>query len=335
MSNQTVEGFRLSIQQERIWSLQSGTVAPFWVESAIAIEGPLDAEKLHAEIRRVVQRHEILRTVFHRQTGLKAPFQVILDAPDFVWQAADLSALNENAQREEIEKLVNSRDSGFDLEQGPVLTVVLTKTAPQRHRLVLSLPALCADLKTMQNLTTEIFQAYLEGHDAAGEVMQYADVAEWQQELLASEESRAGRDYWRDYCRKNDFPTLVSVLSPFEKKSPGKFAPDTVVKEVDLHSLDKQAGASLRDFLLACWQVFLARMTGRPRITLRCYFEGRNQAELSGAVGAFANHLPLESNCSNDIAFQAVLEQVQRDSSAFRSWQESFSWSNAGLTDRK
>jgi len=333
MSNQTVEGFRLSIQQERIWSLQSGTVAPFWVESEIAIEGPLDVERLHAAIRQVVQRHEILRTVFHRQTGLKAPFQVILESPNFSWQTSDLSGLNENAQREDIERLVNTRDSGFDLEKGPALNIVLAKAAQQRHRLVLSLPAMCADLKTMQNLSAEIFQSYAEGDDAAGEVMQYADVAEWQQELLASEESRAGRDYWRDYCRKIDFPTLVSVLSPFEKKSAGEFAPDAVVKEVDLHSLDTRAGASLQDLLLACWQVFLSRMTGRPRITSRCQFEGRNHAELSGALGAFANHLPLESNCSNDIAFQAVLEQVQRDSSAFRSWQESFSWSNAGLTE--
>ena len=57
----------------------------------------------------------------------------------------------------------------------------------------------------MQNLITEIFQVYVDGHDAPGEVMQYADVAEWQQELLASDESKAARDYWRDYCRKIDF----------------------------------------------------------------------------------------------------------------------------------
>ena len=131
MSNQTVEGFRLSTQQERIWSQQSGTAAPFWVECEIAIEGPLDAEKLHASIRRVVQRHEILRTVFHRQTGLKAPFQVILQSPDFAWQTADLSGLNENQRRTKIEKLVNTRDSGFDLEKGPALNVVLAKAAPQ------------------------------------------------------------------------------------------------------------------------------------------------------------------------------------------------------------
>ena len=106
-----------------------------------------------------------------------------------------------------------------------------------------------------------------------------------------------------------------------------------MVKQVDLHSLDRRGGASLQDFLLACWQVFLSRMTGRPRITSSCQFDGRNHAELSGALGAFANYLPLESDCSNDIAFKAVLEQVQHDSADFRNWQESFSWSNAGLDD--
>ena len=46
---------------------------------------------------------------------------------------------------------------------------------------MLSLPSLCADLKTMEVLGREIIREYTGGVDEAEEVMQYADVAEWQQ----------------------------------------------------------------------------------------------------------------------------------------------------------
>ena len=220
MSNQAVAGFRLSTQQERIWSQQSRTEATFWSECELVIEGPLDAERFREAIRRVVQRHEILRTVFHRQAGVKVPFQVIRESSDFAWRMADLTGLDEDTQRAQMGKLVSSQHSGFDPENGPDLHVVFARVASLKFLIVLSLPALCADLGTMQNLGSEISEAYTLGFDSADEVMQYADVAEWQQELLASDESKPARDYWRDYCRRIDFSAQESLLASFERKAP-------------------------------------------------------------------------------------------------------------------
>ena len=78
--------------------------SPFWAECELLVEGPLDAAKLQEAVGVVVTRHEILRTVFHRQTGLKLPFQVILESPDFAWQSVDLTGLDEAAQGEKIRR---------------------------------------------------------------------------------------------------------------------------------------------------------------------------------------------------------------------------------------
>ncbi len=86
-----------------------------------------------------------------------------------------------------------------------MLHVLLATLAPQRHTIVLSLPVLCADLRTMQNLVDEIGSAYSVGLAGEDDVMQYADIAEWQRELLASDDTRAGREFWRDYFRKLDY----------------------------------------------------------------------------------------------------------------------------------
>lgn len=335
MSNPTVAGFRLSNQQERVWSQQTGCAPPFWAECELVVEGPLDAAKLQAAICEVVGRHEILRTVFHRQTGLKLPFQVILESADFAWQVVVLVGVDEETQRDELAAIVSKRDADFDLEKGPVLQVVLAETGPRRHTLVLSLPVLCADLRTLQNLAGEIARSYAGDSSAADEVMQYADVAEWQQEMLASDESKPARDYWRDYCRKIDFNALDSALAGFEKKAAGEFAPAVVAKQVDLKSLGSRAGASLPDFLLACWAAFLSRMTGSPGIIVGCQFDGRNYAELASALGAFAKYLPLDANCAESTKFKVLLVQVQRDTADFRNWQDSFAWSNLLATGQE
>ncbi len=333
MSSESVAGFRLSTQQERLWSQLGGQGSPFWTECELLIEGDLDAAKLEKAVRTVVARHEILRTVFHRQSGLKLPFQVILEVPDFAWQMADLSGLDESEQRDQLRALVVERDAGFDWEKGPALHIVLATLASQKHVLVLSLPSMCADLRSMQNLAGEIGRAYANEVSEGDEVMQYADVAEWQQELLTSDETKPGRDYWRDYCRKLDLASVGSILSMFERKAVADFLPDVVVKEVEAAELTKQPDSSLQDFLVACWQVFLSRVTGRTSITVGCQLDGRNHPELENALGVFSKYLPLGSTFAEGTSFDSLYQQVTRDLRDFRNWQDSFSWSNAGLTD--
>ncbi len=331
MSNQTVAGFRLSIQQDRTWSQYAGEGWPFWAECELHVSGDLDPAKLRDAIREIVSRHEILRTVFHRQAGMKVPFQVIQDTPDFVWRAADLSGLDEEARDKELRSLVNQQKAAYDLEKSPPLEVALVKSGLGEHILILSLPALCADLRTLEVLSRQIMQEYAGTSHAADEIMQYADVAEWQQELLASEESKAGRDYWRDYCKLIDLPALSTTLAGFHKKGSGQFVQETVLRQVELSRLGSRPSASLPEFLLAGWEAFLSRMTGRPSVTVGCYFDGRSYAELAGAFGAFARSLPLNGDCADGTTFQTLLAQTERDYAEFKNWQDSFAWTDTGL----
>src|SRR5271165_2002339 len=246
MSNETVAGFRLSIQQDRTWSQHTGENWRFWAECEFAVNGELNESKLRGAIGEVVARHEILRTVFHRHTGVKVPFQVILDSPGYEWRTVNLSGMDRGARNGQLRKALNDRTASFDLEKSPALCVVLAMASANEHILVLSLPALCADLRTLEVLSREIMREYAGASDAAEEIMQYADVAEWQQELLAGEESKAGRDYWREYCRKINFSALGTALAGLQKKGTGPFTPDAVVRQIELTTLGNATHASLQ-----------------------------------------------------------------------------------------
>lgn len=311
----TVAGFQLSTQQGRIWSQQSVDFAPLPAEFKLLIEGPLDACKLRQSIENLVVRHEILRTVFQRQAGLKMPFQVILEGSSFAWHSLNLSGLDEATQGERLQDL----RPRFDLEHGPVVHVVLAELEPERHFLVVNLPALCADRRTMQNLIAEVVRSYGDKQPAADDVLQYADVVAWQEELLTSDESEAGRKFWRDYYRKIDFAAADSLLSRFEVEHGAGAVPDVVRR-------DAAASLPAPEVLLACWVGFLSRMTGRGAIVVGCEFDGRKYAELENALGVFSKYLPLEFHYDPDAAVGDFSDRVKSATTAAHDWQEAFAW---------
>ncbi len=222
--NATTTGFRLSAQQERVWSHQNGAALPLWAicEATLA---QVDEQQLKAAVQAAVERHEILRTVFAQQPGLKLPFQVIQDAASFDWRTLDNAA--------ELQAAAAAQRAALSLENGPVLGVVLARVDADSHRLLLQLPALHADVRTLQNLLAEIVSP-----DAAGEEpLQYADIVEWQEELLSSDDTKAGREFWRDYFRKHDFSRAVRLLEPLQTATGSGFTQGVVAVSTDAAKL--------------------------------------------------------------------------------------------------
>src|ERR1035441_5002627 len=74
-------GFFLSPQQKLILSMAPSART----QIAVVIEGEFDEARLKSALLKVVAENEALRTVFQRQTGMKLPFQVVLDACEPVW----------------------------------------------------------------------------------------------------------------------------------------------------------------------------------------------------------------------------------------------------------
>src|SRR5881394_3285412 len=96
--------------------------------------------------------------------------------------------------------LIRERESGWDVENGPSVRALLISTSTGT-RLALTLPAFCADASTLKSLFLELASGYGGQTVDAGEIVQYADLVEWQNELLASDETKPGREFWRDLCR--------------------------------------------------------------------------------------------------------------------------------------
>jgi amino acid adenylation domain-containing protein len=327
----TSQGFRLSPQQRRTWSM-ADDIGAYRSQCVLLLEGELQTSALERSVRELVVRYEILRTTFERSPGLCLPVQLIGDVDRFDWRFVDLQGLDTGLTnalaglaREELRR-------PFDLARGPTLHALLAGLAPHSHALLLTLPAMCGDAATLIVLAEEIRRSYAGQKPslADGEVMQYADLAEWQNESLEAEGAEEGKSFWRR--RKPAFPLPLPPLASREPSSPAGFQPERLKVRLPegtaqgLVELAEKTGHPLSALLLTCWQALLGRLGAEGDTVVGVRFDGRQYGELRNAVGPLERLLPLSCRPQEDVHFLDLLQGVDAASREAGEWQELFAW---------
>jgi hypothetical protein len=273
-----IEGFRLSPQQRHVWSLQqAGHLPSYRVGCAVRVDGPFELKVFEAALRDVVERHEIFRTTFTPSPVSSVSVQVVSEGKV---PAIEINDLREQNLRDAEEFLPEFDDSS-------PIRISLNVLAADKHVLHISLSALCADAATLTILVRELslsYSARLRGEVRAAGPLQYADVAEWKNELLESEVSASGKNYWR----KQNSCSVPRLALPFERVgSPAaSFEPRAVVLDIK-STLAAALDVAVRDldtststFLLACWQTLVWRLGGQSRFVVGMTCDGRTYDEL-------------------------------------------------------
>ena len=344
MQSTIIDGFRISPQQKHLWTLQQSDYAShigandrqiaYYSQIGIRIEGNIAPKKLRAALENIIKRQEIFRTVFNRLPEMSIPLQFVVENSVLTFEDRDLSSLTPQEQKIQIDALFLDRKfASFDLEKGPLLYTVLNKLSSCEHLLFISLPAVCGDLTTLHNLVKEIcncYEAYLQGREFSNESMQYADISAWLNELLESEDTETGREYWQ----KQDVSSVLNGKIPLENYSSDelRFEPQSLTLEVDsntitkLETLARKYDTSISVFLLACWQIQLWRFTEQSDIVVGTASDGRKYQELKNALGLLTNYLPIHSHLEENLHFKELLKKVKETLSLGHKWQEYFSW---------
>ncbi|MFG6101397.1 amino acid adenylation domain-containing protein [Leptothoe sp. EHU-05/26/07-4] len=327
MLSQTIEGFRLSPQQKQLWLLQQSGGA-YCAQCILRIEGNLQVEILKSALQKVIDRHEILRTYFHRQPGIKIPIQVINNSGVFLYREFS----QHDQQDSSVEELCqNERQSIFDFEQGPFLHISLLRESSSQWLLIITLPSLCADSCSLRNLVKELgdlYAACLQGKELEDEPVQYIQFSEWCNELLEDDDAEAGKSYWQ----QQELDLIPSPALPFENHA----SKSTIFKpSIHLARLGQDLVARLdaaatlykctvAEFLLACWQTLLWQITGQSKIVVNTVYSGRKYEELEEVLGLLAKDLPVQCSFQKNLKFTEILASISQTLDSHAKWQEYF-----------
>src|ERR1051326_6564941 len=323
MQPQMIEGFRLSPQQKRVWALKQESPA-YRIKCAVLLSGTLDVQRLKEAVKVVVGRHGILRTTFPCLAGIKTPFQSIANSETVGWREIDLSSCAPGERDARVQEL-------FQEETEDSFNLTLVVFSSDEHVLLISLPALCADEWTLNELVGEISVSYaacVQGNELTGAVAQYVQFSEWQHTLLTGDEAESGKTYWQN----QNLSALQAVKFPFESEplANTSFEPASLTIEFDSHVVTKiesraqEAGITAATYLLACWQSLIWRLTKEPEIIVGNIEDGRAYDVLRGAVGLFAKWLPVPCRFEEDSQFSEILRQVNEAIHEGNEWQEYF-----------
>jgi hypothetical protein len=216
-----------------------------------------------------------------------------------------------------VQVIADSRD---DLQNPPILDLRITSDQPEKHTLTLRVASMCADGAGVVRLIKEII-----GVGAPEEPMQYADIAEWQNELLESHETEAGRAYW-NVRGSGQFATVPfergSASSAFDPREHVLSFPEAQVRR--LEAISAEYGCELSSLLLASWQVLLWRLDDQPESVIGVAFDGRKYEDLQETPGPLTRFLPVQSSLSWDTPFARATKNASDSMRDAHKWQEFF-----------
>ncbi|WP_052517558.1 amino acid adenylation domain-containing protein [Archangium violaceum] len=314
----------LSFAQQRLWfldRLQPGSAA-YNIPYAVRLTGELDLQALERGMESILQRHEVLRTVFGEDDG--KPVARIAERMPVPLEQEDLSLLPEPEREAEIHRYAK-RDArtSFVLAEGPLLRTTLLRLSESEHVLLLTMHHIITDGWSTGIFVKELaalYGAFARGEpDPLGRLpLQYADYAAWQREWLKGEVLEAQLAYWRKKLA-GSAPVLNLPLDRPRPEVPEFRAGMRVFslprERVDaLRELGRKEGSSLFMVLLAGFQAQLGHWSGQEDIVVGTPVAGRTRAEVEGLIGFFVNTLVLRTQVGGAPTFRELLARVREGS---------------------
>ncbi|KQU49397.1 non-ribosomal peptide synthetase [Rhodococcus sp. Leaf278] len=319
------ERIPLSPAQHRMWLLNrfDPSSGAYNIAAAFRVVGALDIDALRTGLIDVIERHEILRTVY--PDGPNGPQQVVTSQYPDVTVARTTEPLLDGA-------LYALAARGFDVTVAPPLRVAVLEVSPEEHVLVVVAHHIAADGWSMNPLARDVMIAY--GSRAAGHAphwtplpVQYADYALWTLDRLGAEndpDSTASQQirYWTDALDR--VPERLALPTdrphpPVASHRGGRLSIDLEPGTVaSLTSMARRTGTTRFMVAHAALAVALARISGTRDITIGTPVAGRGQRELDDLVGMFVGTLVLRSQIEPSDTFYDVLNAArERDLDAY------------------
>ncbi|WP_457334928.1 amino acid adenylation domain-containing protein [Rhizobacter sp. P5_C2] len=299
----------LAPAQRALWlAWQRAPQSPAYnLAGRLRIRGGCSVDEVQAAVRRLVQRHAVLRTRIALDADGQA-VQVIDESADaFGWSLHGACA-------EADARAFAARP--FDLERGPVFRAALHQEPDGGLVLLLGVHHIAADGGSVALLLQALSSLLRDpGQPPEPPALQYADHAQWQQHWLEAGELARQQAWWVDELR--DAPLATTLPLDRQRGAPRSARGQLLGFGLPAESGDALLALARRDaaspamVTLALLALLLHRYGGDRDLCIGVPSANRDRAELAGMVGHFTNVLVLRLRVDPQKGFAALLRQVR------------------------
>ena len=316
--------YPLSSSQLRLWLAHE--VQPearlHNISSVIDLDGEWDPQQLNDAVASVVERHEILRTIFRRD-GSGEVRQLVLPANelDTLVSYRDLHA-NVDAYAKMHADIEEAAARPFEPDRFPLFRICLYRMGDGVYFLHYVLHHIISDGWSMNVLAKDVLgyygaQSSEQPYRPAPLRIQYKDYAFWQQNQLEQGAFDADRRYWTDQLKDNSqrLELFAGRMRPAVLSARGHALKTRLQgSEVTaLRELSVRAGGSLFMGLLAVVRTILYRYSGQDDLVIGTPIAGRRHADLHDQIGIYINTLPLRTRVQAEDSFEDLLNRTRTD----------------------
>ncbi|MGW3951336.1 amino acid adenylation domain-containing protein [Streptomyces sp. NPDC004752] len=312
------DGPLLAPAQRRLWFLDQLSPAAgtaYNVPALTRLRGPLDTTALDAAWQHVVDRHEQLRTVFtfagdvlHAETTDSRAGLELVDLtghPDPYGHG--VRAADERAARH------------IDLATGPLARLTLYRLAAADHLLLLVLPHLVSDGRTLDVIDQDLAHVYRRctgsapGEELSELTLEYRDFAHWSAALDSERLLRA----WRS--RLVGAPTVLDLPSdhprPATRSHRGRRLTRTTTGALFTAAARIATATRTTPYAttLTAYATLLGELTGQDELLVATPMDGRPDPALEDVVGFFATTVPLRLRPCGDPDRPGVFRRAVRE----------------------
>jgi acyl carrier protein len=296
------ESYAISDAQRRLWVLSQfeGGSAVYNMPGSLQLNGKYELALFDRSFHRLIERHEILRTVFREDRSGEIR-QWILNKDELGFSIGCHDFRKETDSKEKAKAYI-AADAyrPFDLAKGPLLRAALLQVEEEEYIFYFNMHHIISDGWSLEVLSNEVF-TYYETYKAGKEPaikelrIQYKDYSAWQLAHVNEESFKAHKAYWLNKL-SGELP-LLDLPAARQRPKVKTYNGHSLSTHIDktttgkLKEYTRQHGGSLFMGLLASWNVLMYRYTSQEDIIIGTPVAGREHADLEDQIGFYVNTL--------------------------------------------
>jgi amino acid adenylation domain-containing protein/non-ribosomal peptide synthase protein (TIGR01720 family) len=307
-------------------SKESKDVDPHFTQGLFSIRGKIEKSLFEKSYNKLIERYDILRTVFVYKE-LNEPLQVVLKERKAVVYYENIDHLNREEKKTFLEDFMHKdEERGLNPAKDILMRVALFKTGNESYKLLWSFHHILMDgwcLGIIFNDFMRIYGFLQENKPIRLEpVTPYINYIKWIKQQDRQEDLRYWPEYLEGYNQKISLPKLGGVKESGFQWQEHRL----IIAEALSESLNRIASANqvtMSTVFQSIWGILLQQYNNCDDVVFGTVVSGRppEVEEIEHMVGLFINTLPIRIKREEKQDFSSLLKWVQQKSVMAKSYE--------------